>query len=58
MTMVNKAVAETIYNMVDLRGDSSDALIILCAALFAVIIWVTVASYFGIKPWLFNNKIN
>jgi PiT family inorganic phosphate transporter len=49
MTMVNKAVAETIYNMVDLRGGSLDALIALCAALFTVAIWVTAALYFSIQ---------
>lgn len=49
MTMVNKAVAETIYNMVDLRGGSLDALVALCTALFTVAIWVTAASYFGIQ---------
>ena len=48
MTMVNKAVAETIYNMVDFGGNSSDALIALCAALFAIVIWASAASYFGI----------
>ncbi len=48
MTMVNKAVAETIYNMVDFRGNSGDALIALCAALFAIVIWASAASYFGI----------
>lgn len=48
MTMVNAKVAETIYNMVDFRGNAHEALIALCAALFAIIVWATVASWFGI----------
>lgn len=48
MTMVNANVAETVYNMVDFRGDSHDALIALCAALFAIVVWATAAWYFGI----------
>lgn len=48
MTMVNANVAETIYNMVDFGGDPSDALIALCAALFAIVAWATTAWYFGI----------
>lgn len=48
MTMFNKTVAETIYNMVDFRGDSQEALIALCAAMFAIVTWATVAWVFGI----------
>ena len=48
MTMFNKTVAETIYNMVDFGGDSHDALIALCAALFAIVSWATAAWKFGI----------
>ncbi|WP_099202913.1 inorganic phosphate transporter [Miniphocaeibacter massiliensis] len=48
MTMINSKVAQTIYNMVDFRGHSDDALIALCAALFAIVIWATAAWYFGI----------
>ena len=48
MTMVNASVAATIYNMVDFGGDSWDALVALCAALFAIVIWATVAWWFGI----------
>jgi len=48
MTMVNATVAQTIYNMVDFGGDSHDALVALCAALFAIVIWATVAWWFGI----------
>ncbi len=48
MTMINSKVAETIYNMVDFSGNASDALIALCAALFAIVVWATAASFFGI----------
>lgn len=48
MTMVNQKVAETIYNMVDFRGNIDDALVALCAALTAIVIWATAAWIFGI----------
>lgn len=48
MTVVNANVAETIYNMVDFGGDPNEALIALCAALFAIVVWATAAWYFGI----------
>lgn len=48
MTAVNSSVAFTIYNMVDFGGDSRLALIALCAAMAAVVIWATAAWYFGI----------
>lgn len=48
MTTVNSSVAMTIYNMVDFGGDSKKALIALCAAMAAIVIWATVAWYFGI----------
>jgi PiT family inorganic phosphate transporter len=48
MTAVNATVAMTIYNMVDFGGNSHDALVALCAALFAIVIWATVAWAFGI----------
>ena len=48
MTMVNATVAMTIYKMVDFRGDSHEAMIALCAALFAIVIWATAAWWFGI----------
>lgn len=48
MTMINANVAQTIYNMVDFRGDPHYALIALCAALFAIVVWATTAWYFGI----------
>ncbi len=48
MTMLNATVAETIYRMVDFGGDTHAALIALCAALFAIVLWATVAWWFGI----------
>lgn len=47
MTMINSKVAQTIYNMVNFGG-TNDALIALCASLFAIIIWATAAWWFGI----------
>ena len=52
MTMVNRKVAETIYNMVDFgkmtAGVGNPAMIALCAALFGIVVWATAAWYFGI----------
>lgn len=48
MTMVNSTVASTIYNMVDFGEASRPALIALCAALFAIVVWAVAAWYFGI----------
>ncbi|MEL7656209.1 MAG: inorganic phosphate transporter, partial [Bacillota bacterium] len=48
MTIVNATVAQTIYKMVDFGGNSEEALIALCAALFAIVIWATAAWWFGI----------
>lgn len=48
MTMISKAVAMTIYNMVDFGNNSRNALIALCAALFAIVVWATAAWAFGI----------
>lgn len=48
MTMVNATVAQTIYNMVDFGGDTKKALVALCAALFAIVLWATAAWAFGI----------
>lgn len=48
MTLVNATVVQTIYKMVDFGGDSQEALIALCAALFAIVLWATAAWYFGI----------
>jgi PiT family inorganic phosphate transporter len=48
MTMISKAVAQTIYKMVDFGDDPKLALIALCAALFAIVVWATAAWAFGI----------
>lgn len=48
MTMVNATVAMTIYKMVDFGGDSHQALVALCAALLAIVLWAVAAWYFGI----------
>lgn len=48
MTSLNASVAMTIYNMVDFGGNSHEALIALCAALFAIVLWATAAWKFGI----------
>lgn len=48
MTSLNASVAMTIYNMVDFGGDARISLIALCAAMAAIVIWATVAWYFGI----------
>ncbi|GHU87983.1 inorganic phosphate transporter PiT [Clostridia bacterium] len=48
MTWVSKAVAITIYNMVDFGDNTGDALIALCAAMFAIVTWATAAWRFGI----------
>lgn len=48
MTMINSTVAMTITNMVNFNGKNEDALIALCAALFAIVIWAVAAWYFGI----------
>lgn len=48
MTLINSNVAQTIYKMVDFGGNPKDALIALCAALFAIVTWSTAAWWFGI----------
>ena len=48
MTSFNQKVADTIYNMVDFSGDTHKALIALCAALVAIVVWAVVAWAFGI----------
>ena len=48
MTSINASVAMTIYNMVDFGGNTHQALIALCAAMAAIVIWATAAWYFGI----------
>ncbi|MHB1315376.1 MAG: inorganic phosphate transporter [Christensenellales bacterium] len=48
MTLINSTVAMTIYRMVDFGGNTGDASIALCAALFAIVVWATAAWIFGI----------
>lgn len=48
MTMVNATVAQTIYKMVNFEGDSRNALVALCAAMVAIVLWATAAWIFGI----------
>lgn len=48
MTAVNKTVAETIYHMVDFGENANEALIALCAAMVAIVIWAVAAWRFGI----------
>ncbi len=48
MTAVNSSVAMTICNMVDFGNNAHEALIALCAAMAGIVIWATVAWYFGI----------
>ena len=48
MTHINASVASTISNMVDFGGDTTMALIALCAALFSIVVYSVGASIFGI----------
>lgn len=48
MTLINSQVAMTIYNMVDFGGNTHEAIVALCAALFAIVTWATAAWAFGI----------
>lgn len=48
MTLLNATVAQTIYKLVDFGGNPKDALVALCAALFAIVLWATAAWAFGI----------
>ncbi|MBC8530656.1 inorganic phosphate transporter [Gehongia tenuis] len=48
MTQINSSVASTISNMVDFGGNTHEALIALCAALFSIVVYSVGASYFGI----------
>ena len=48
MTVINASVATTIYGMVDFGGNSGEALVALCAALFAIVTWAVAAWWFGI----------
>lgn len=48
MTSVNATVAMTIYNMADFGGEAHSALVALCAAMTAIVLWAVAAWYFGI----------
>ncbi|MBH1940054.1 inorganic phosphate transporter [Mobilitalea sibirica] len=48
MTLINNAVAQTIYHMVDFGDNPKNALIALCAALCAIVVWASAAWAFGI----------
>lgn len=48
MTKINSSVAATISNMVDFGGNTYEALIALCAALFSIVVYSVGASYLGI----------
>lgn len=48
MSMFNATVAQTITKMVDFGNDSHMAIVALSAALFAIVVWATLAWFFGI----------
>lgn len=48
MSLFNSKVAMTIKNMVNFNGDNEAAMIALCAAMAAIVIWAVGAWYFGI----------
>ncbi len=48
MTMLSRSVAETIYNMVDFNGEARSAIIALCAAMTAIVLWAVLAWKYGI----------
>jgi len=48
MTLINATVAETITKMVNFGSDLDKAIIALSAALFAIVLWATLAWIFGI----------
>jgi inorganic phosphate transporter, PiT family len=48
MTQINASVASTISNMVDFGGNTNEAMIALCAALFSIVVYSVGASVFGI----------
>lgn len=48
MSLVNSKVAMTIKNMVNFEGDNEAAIIALCAAMAAIVIWAVGAWFFGI----------
>lgn len=48
MSLLNAKVAMTIKNMVNFNGNNEAALVALCAALVAIVVWAVAAWYFGI----------
>ena len=48
MTLVNATVAQTLYKIADFGSNSSQALIALSAGMIGIILWASVAWYFGI----------
>ena len=48
MSLISSKVADTIYKMVDFKGDAHNALVALCASLFAIVLWAVAAWWFGI----------
>ncbi len=48
MTLLSPKVAQTITQMVDFGNNSQEAIVALSAAMFAIVIWATVAFLFGI----------
>lgn len=48
MTLLSPRVAQTITQMVDFGSNSREAIVALSAAMFAIVIWATVAFLFGI----------
>ena len=48
MTLINSSVAMTIKDMVNFNGNNESALVALCAALVAIVVWAVAAWYFGI----------
>ncbi len=48
MSLLNSTVAQTITKMVDFGDDSRTAVVALSAALFAIVVWATLAWVFGI----------
>ena len=47
MTQINSSVASTISNMVDFGGNTHEALIAVCAALFSIVVY-------GVGAWIFG----
>lgn len=48
MTLISSTVVQTVYSIVNFGNNSTNALIALCAGLFAIVIWAVMAWLFGI----------